>query len=193
MNAPTASKADFSRWKGRLEDDALLRGTGRFGDDVKPQGALAAAFVRSPHAFAKILRVDVAAAKSSPGVVAVFTAADLEAQHYHSVSHGHPIPGRGGKLPVSPHRPVLADKRVLHVGEPVALIIAATAAQAQDAAERVLVDYETLTPVTDGNRTFCEWQAEFDCPPEREDALVRQIGSGVFQTAFDALKKRFGS
>ncbi len=50
-----------------------------------------------------------------------------------------------------------------------------------------------LTPVTDGNRTFCEWQAEFDCPPEREDALVRQIGSGVFQTAFDALKKRFGS
>ena len=149
MNAPTASKADFSRWKGRLEDDALLRGTGRFGDDVKPQGALAAAFVRSPHAFAKILRVDVAAANSSPGVVAVFTAADLEAQHYHSVSHGHPIPGRGGKLPVSPHRPVLADKRVLHVGEPVALIIAATAAQAQDAAERVVVDYETLTPVTD--------------------------------------------
>ncbi len=50
-----------------------------------------------------------------------------------------------------------------------------------------------LTPVTDGNRTFCEWQAEFDCPLEREDALVRQIGSGVFQTAFDALKKRFGS
>ncbi|MGN6570096.1 MAG: xanthine dehydrogenase family protein molybdopterin-binding subunit [Pseudolabrys sp.] len=149
MNAPTASKADFSRWKGRLEDEALLRGDGRFGDDVKPQGTLAAAFVRSPHAFANIRRVDTAAAKKAPGVVAVFTAADLEAQHYHSVSHGHPIPGRGGKLPVSPHRPVLAGKRVLHVGEPVAFVVAMSAAQAQDAAEQVVVDYEPLTPVTD--------------------------------------------
>ena len=64
---------------GRVEDDALLRGQGRYGDDVKPQGALAAYFVRSPHAFAKIEHVDVAAAKSAKGVVAVFTAADLAA------------------------------------------------------------------------------------------------------------------
>src|SRR3569832_2337779 len=149
MNAPTASKADFSTWKGRLEDDALLRGAGRFGDDVKPAGTLGAAFVRSPHAFAAIVRVDISAAKRAPGVAAVFTAADLEAQHYHSVSHGHPIPGRGGKLPVSPHRPVLAGDRVRHVGEPVILVIAATAAQAQEAAELVVVEYEPLTPVTD--------------------------------------------
>ncbi|MBU0585424.1 MAG: SRPBCC family protein [Alphaproteobacteria bacterium] len=50
----------------------------------------------------------------------------------------------------------------------------------------------SLTPVTDGNATFAEWQADFDCPPERESALVQQIGSGVFQTAFNALKQRFG-
>lgn len=50
----------------------------------------------------------------------------------------------------------------------------------------------SLTPITDGNSTFAEWQAEFDCPPEREDTLVRQIGSGVFQAAFNALKQRFG-
>jgi hypothetical protein len=49
----------------------------------------------------------------------------------------------------------------------------------------------SLTPVTDGNATFAEWQADFDCPPERESALVQQIGSGVFQTAFNALKQRF--
>jgi hypothetical protein len=49
-----------------------------------------------------------------------------------------------------------------------------------------------LTPVTDGSRTFVEWSAEFDCPPERESELVRQIGQGVFQGGFDALKKRFG-
>ncbi|WP_457938339.1 SRPBCC family protein [Mesorhizobium sp. 10J20-29] len=50
----------------------------------------------------------------------------------------------------------------------------------------------SLTPVTDGNATFAEWQADFDCPPDRESALVQQIGSGVFQTAFNALKQRFG-
>ncbi|BCH23943.1 polyketide cyclase [Mesorhizobium sp. L-8-10] len=50
----------------------------------------------------------------------------------------------------------------------------------------------SLTPVTDGNVTFAEWQAEFECAPEREDALVRQIGAGVFQSGFNALKQRFG-
>lgn len=50
----------------------------------------------------------------------------------------------------------------------------------------------SLTPVTDGNATFAEWQAEFDCAPEREAALVREIGTGVFQAAFNALKQRFG-
>jgi len=49
----------------------------------------------------------------------------------------------------------------------------------------------SLTPITDGNATFAEWQAEFDCPPDRESALMRQIGTGVFQAAFSALKQRF--
>ena len=131
MNSTTAIRtADATAWTGRVEDDALLRGAGHFGDDVHAKGALAAAFVRSPHAFAKIVRVDTTAAKTAKGVVAVLTAADLAGEHYHSLSHGHPIPGRGGKLPVSPHRPVLAETRVMHVGEPVAIVVAATAAQA---------------------------------------------------------------
>jgi hypothetical protein len=50
----------------------------------------------------------------------------------------------------------------------------------------------SLTPITDGNKSFAEWQARFDCAPEREEALIRQIGAGVFQAAFDALKRRFG-
>ena len=50
----------------------------------------------------------------------------------------------------------------------------------------------SLTPITDGNATFAEWQADFDCPPERETALIQQISTGVFQTAFNALKQRFG-
>jgi carbon-monoxide dehydrogenase large subunit len=148
--SPTARDDDV--WKGRVEDDALLRGAGRFGDDVKPDGTLAAYFVRSPHAFAKIARIDVSAAKGAVGVVAVFTATDLNDAHYHSISHGHPIPGRGGKTAVSPHRPSLAETRVMHVGEPVAMVVAESAAAAQDAADKVIVDYEELTPVTDARR-----------------------------------------
>ena len=106
MNQPIAA----SKFSGRIEDDALLRGQGRFGDDVKPEGSLAAHFVRSPHAFARIERIDTTAAKSAPGVVAVFTAADLAAAHYHSISHPHPMPGRGGKVAVAPHRPALAAR-----------------------------------------------------------------------------------
>ncbi len=148
MNKPSRA-TDFSDWAGRVEDDALLRGQGRYGDDVKPEGALTAYFVRSPHAFAKITKIDATAAKSIKGVVAVLTAADLEAAHYHSISHPHPIPGRGGQKPVSPHRPVLAGDRVMHVGEPVAMVVASSAAAAQDAAEKIVVDYDTLDPVTD--------------------------------------------
>src|SRR5262245_66178014 len=146
MSQPTAARHEDT-WKGRVEDDALLRGYGRFGDDVRPDGALAAYFVRSPHAFAKITRVDVSAAKTAPGVVAVLTAADLSDAHHHSISHGHPIPGRGGKTAISPHRPSLAEPRAMHVGEPVAMVVARNAAAAQDADDKVVVDYEELTPV----------------------------------------------
>jgi len=148
MTAPTAASRN-EPWTGRVEDDPLLRGAGRFGDDVRPDGALAAAFVRSPHAFAAIRSIGTVAAKKARGVVAVYTAGDLADRHYHSLSHAHPIPGRGGKTPYSPDRPALADRRVMHVGEPVAMVLAETAAQAQDAAEQVAVDYEPMTPVTD--------------------------------------------
>ena len=76
----------------------------------------------------------------------MLTAADLDAAHYHSISHPHPIPGRGGKLPVSPHRPALAEKRVMHVGEPVAMVVAQSAAAAQDAAEKIASTTRNSTP-----------------------------------------------
>src|SRR6478736_5803820 len=85
MTQSDAVRDDAAAWRGRIEDDALLRGQGRFGDDIKPDGALAAYFLRSPHAFAHIRRVDVTAAKTAAGVVAVLTAADLASAHYHSI------------------------------------------------------------------------------------------------------------
>src|SRR5687768_2438459 len=132
MNEMTSIRA-VEPWNGRVEDDALLRGTGKFGDDVKPDGALSAAFVRSPHGYAKIVSIDVSAAKSAKGVAGVFTAADLAAAHYHSVSHPHPLPFYQGPPIFAPDRPVLAHDIVRHVGEPVAIVLARTAAQALDA------------------------------------------------------------
>lgn len=197
---------DRPGWQGRIEDEALLRGAGRFGDDVKPDGALAAYFVRSPHAFARITRIDTAAAKASPGVVTVLTGADLEGEHHHSISHAHPIPGRGGKVPFSPHRPSLAHERVMHVGEPVAMIIAKTAALAQDAGEKVMVDYDVLTPVTDareavkqsapqlwpdapGNIGF-DWTAPQDADGKKAAALDKAFAEAAHVVKIELTNQR---
>jgi carbon-monoxide dehydrogenase large subunit len=133
----------------RVEDDALLRGAGHFvADRSEPRQALGV-FVRSPHAFARIGAIDIAQARRAPGVLAVLTAADMEAAGVGNVGRHPPLVGRGGKKLIIPHRPALARERVMHVGEPVAMVIAETLAAAQDAAELVQVSYEELRPVID--------------------------------------------
>ena len=206
MQSTAARQAGPSAWTGRIEDDALLRGAGRFGDDGKPAGALAAYFVRSPHAFATIEHIDVAAAKRAPGVVAVLTAADLAQAHYHSISHPHPIPGRGGKEAVAPHRPSLAASRVLHVGEPVAMVIATSAQAAQDAGEKVAVDYQPLDAVTDvraaaaigapqlwpeapGNIGF-DWSAPADTDEKKQVALERAFKDAAHVVRVELVNQR---
>jgi carbon-monoxide dehydrogenase large subunit len=136
-------------WRGRYEDGPLLRGEGHYSDDHRVAGALQAVFVRSPHAYARVLSVNAAEALKAPGVVAVLTGADFAGLGYGPVTASIPFPGLGGKMPVSPMRPVLAADRVMHVGEAVAMVIAETRAQAQDAADLVAVDYEPLDPVID--------------------------------------------
>jgi carbon-monoxide dehydrogenase large subunit len=206
MESTAARKSDPSVWAGRIEDDSLLRGAGRFGDDDKPAGALAAYFVRTPHAFANIEHIDVAAARKAPDVVAVLTAVDLAAAHYHSISHPHPIPGRGGKVAVAPHRPALAEKRVLHVGEPVAMVIATSAQAAQDAGEMIAVDYQPLTPVTDaraaiapsapqlwpeapGNIGF-DWTAPADPDGKKQAALDRAFQDAAHVVRVELVNQR---
>ena len=131
----------------RVEDDPLVRGRGRYIADAPLQNQAYAYFVRSPHAFARIVSVDVAAALRAPGVVGVLTAADMAG--IGNLGRHPPVPGRGGKTLVLPHRPALAGERVMHIGEPVAMVVAETAAAAQDAGEFVTVEYEELTPVID--------------------------------------------
>lgn len=132
-------------WAGRVEDDRLLRGQGRFSDDLREPNTGFACFVRSPHAFAKIVGVDTAAAKTMPGILAVLTGADILAGDYESVTIPYPLDGC--KSVVAPYRPALASDRVMHVGEAVAVVIAERLDQAQDAADRIEVKYETLSPV----------------------------------------------
>jgi carbon-monoxide dehydrogenase large subunit len=131
----------------RLEDDALVRGLGRYAADVTLTGQAYAYFVRSQHAFADIRAIDGDAARAVPGVLAVLTAADMEG--IGNVSQHPPLVGRGGRKLILPHRPALAGTTVRHVGEPVAVVVADTLTAAQDAAELVSVDYEERTPVVD--------------------------------------------
>ena len=133
----------------RVEDDKLLRGRGHFADDAPAPNQAFACFVRSPHAYARIRSVDVAAARSATGILAVVTAADLEAAGVGSITKAAPMTGRDGSRLVVPFRPALAIDRVMHVGQPVLLVVAETLAQAQDAAELVAIDYEELQSVTE--------------------------------------------
>lgn len=122
----------------RIEDDALLRGRGRFIDDVHQENQAFGHFVRSPHAHARIASIDTAAALAVPGVLAVLTAADLRAAGVASVSAHPPIKGRSGAPVIEPPRPALAGDRVMHVGQAVALVVASSAAAG--AAEAVVIE-----------------------------------------------------
>ena len=136
----------------RLEDDRLLTGRGRYTDDEHLPGQAWCAFVRSPHAHARIARIDSRTAAGAPGVLGVLTAADYRADGLSPVDHVpnplslYDIGRRAFEQPIqSPQWPLAADQ-VRHVGEPAAVVVAATAAEARDAAEQVAVDYEPLDP-----------------------------------------------
>ena len=133
MTGPTSDGAVLRR-----EDPPLLTGAALYCDDLVPPGALHAVFVRAPLAHGRILVIDPAPAAAMPGVAGVFTAADLDLP---------PLPAGGA--PAAMARPVLATGTVRFLGEAVAVVVAATRAQAIDAAEAVEVDYEPLEVVTD--------------------------------------------
>ena len=136
----------------RKEDERLVTGKGRFTDDFNLDGQGYAAMVRSPHPHARIVAVDAAAAKSMPGVLGVFTGADCAADGLTPIPHD-PVPKTkydmklagpsGGAVFAGPHALLPAD-RVRHVGEALAMVVAATKAQAMDAAEAVVVRYAEL-------------------------------------------------
>ena len=134
----------------RREDAALLTGRGRFIDDIERAHQAHAWIVRSPHAHARILLIDTKDAAATPGVIAVFTHGDLEAGGVAALSEPNRVTGRNGEKTINVAHPLLARDRVMHVGDPVAMVVARTRRIAEDAAEKVGVDYEELDVVVDG-------------------------------------------
>lgn len=132
----------------RFEDQRLLSGNGRFIDDVSLPGQARAYLVRSPHAHARILKVDLAAAHAAPGVLGIFTIDDLAADGLGTTATTIPRKRPDGSPMFARPHPGLARGHVRYVGDPVALVVAETVNQAKDAAELVAIEYAPLPAVT---------------------------------------------
>ena len=133
----------------RKEDQRFLTGKGHYTDDISRPGQTYAAFLRSPHAHARIKRVDASVASAMPGVIAVLTGVDLAGDKIGNLICGWMIHSRDGSpMKMAPH-PALAHDKACYVGDPVAVVIAESLAQARDAAEKTLVDYDVLPAVID--------------------------------------------
>jgi aerobic carbon-monoxide dehydrogenase large subunit len=133
----------------RTEDPRLLTGAGRYMDDVSVAGQAYGHVLRSPHAHATIRKIDTAAAKKMPGVLAVLTYAEVKADDVGDMPCLVPMQNRDGSERGDTPRPILANGRVRHVGDAVAFIVAETLAQARDAAEAVEIDYAALPSTVD--------------------------------------------
>jgi carbon-monoxide dehydrogenase large subunit len=131
----------------RREDQRLLLGTGQYVDDMAVAGETFVAFVRSPHAHARIVSIDTKEARGMPGVLAVYTGADLKADDVGAIPDGAGLKRADGKPMCGPPNYALAVDKAYCVGEAVAAVVAQTRIQAEDAAEKVQVEYEELPAV----------------------------------------------
>ena len=151
----------------RKEDARFLTGAGQYTDDVVLPGQTYAVFLRSPHAHAVIKSINTAAAKAAPGVLAVFTGADVANDKINGVPCGWLITDVHGQPMKEPPHPVLAQGKVRYVGDQVAMVVAASQTEARDAAELIEVDYDVLDPVVALDRAH-EGPALHDAAPDNK-------------------------
>ena len=138
---------DIGASSKRREDVRFLTGKGRYTDDINIRGQLYAHFIRSDVAHGRLVSVNATAAEGMPGVVKVFTAADFASAG--GIPCGWQVTDRFGKPMQEPKHPILAEGKVRHVGDPIAVVVAETPDQARDAAEAVEIEIEELEPVLD--------------------------------------------
>ena len=148
-NAIALQKYGVGQPVRRKEDDTLVRGKGKYTDDFNLPGQAYAWIVRSSHAHGLIKGIVTSAAKAMPGVLGVWTGADLVAAGYSPFTCGLPLKNRDGSPLKQTNRTALMTDKVRYVGDPIAFVVAETLAQARDAAEAVEVDIEPLPAVTD--------------------------------------------
>ncbi len=179
----------------RVEDRRLLRGLGRYGDDIAAPGTLHAAFVRSPHAAARIGGIAAAPALTLPGVVAVFTAPDMAGIAPLPCLVARSLPG-GAPMPRPPWH-ALAREAARHVGDAVAMVVATDPQSARDGAEAVMVDWEPLDAVTEAEAALAPGAPEvwpglapgnlcFEFRLGDEAAVAEAIARAPHVVAFDA-------
>jgi aerobic carbon-monoxide dehydrogenase large subunit len=148
-NAIALQKYGVGQPVRRKEDDTLVRGKGRYTDDFNLPAQAYAWIVRSSHAHGIIRGIDTSAAWGMPGVLGVWTGADLASANYAPFICGLPLKNRDGTPLLQTNRAALMSDKVRYVGDPLAFVVAETAAQARDAAEAVVVDIDPLPVVTD--------------------------------------------
>src|SRR5215470_3194379 len=184
----TVTERLFGKSIKRREDPRFITGRGTYVDDVKLPGSTVAAFVRSPHAHARIKKIDTTAAVKHPGVVAVFTGKDMVGVN--SLPCGWLLPD----LKVPPHPPLAADK-ANYVGDPVAIVIAETQAAAQDAADKVKVTWEVLPAVSATDQATAKGAPQIHEVAPSNVAFTWQIGDAgavdaAFRSAARVVKKK---
>ena len=179
----------------RREDPRLLTGRGRYFDDLKLSDQFHAAIVRSPHAHADIKNIDTRAALQMPGVHVVLTGKDYEADGFGTMPSMAPYKRRDGSPMYLPHRPAIAIDRVLHVGYPVAVVVAGTLELARDAAEHVEIDYAPRPAVVSALEAFEKGAPQLydDCP--NNEAYFYQAGDkaktdAAFASAAHVIEQR---
>ena len=148
----------------RREDYRFLTGNGQYTDDITLPGQTFAAFLRSPHAHARIRAIDTAAARAAPGVLAVFTGKDVAGVN--GLPCGWLINSIDGTPMKEPKHPIIAEHKVLHVGDQVALVVAESLAQAKAALNLIEVDYDVLPAVADTATAAGNATAVHDIAPD---------------------------
>jgi len=163
----------------RREDVRFLTGRGNFVDDVHFPDLTYLVFLRSPHASALIKRIDTGPAKTMPGVLRVLTIADWDAAGLGELTCVHPMNFSDGRPMNEVLRPPFARDRVCHVGDVVAAVVATTKAQAMDAAEAIIVEYEALSSISDTGHALDHDAQKRNCGSSHLMSAVALVPRGV--------------
>jgi len=177
VEKPIGAERYFGRGVKRREDPKLITGRGHYTDDIAPPGVLHAEILRSPYAHARITSIDASAAKNMPGVVAVYTGADIK-DRFAGIPTGWVLPEM--KMP---QHPALAHDKVRHVGDGVALVVAEQRYVARDALDAIVVDYEPLPVVVNQEEATKDGAPLVHDDVPNNTSFVWGFGEGAFDKA----------